>query len=607
MIRKLLCLSLFIVTVGCPTISETVSEHPCELAADCVYDAALGESNCREGYTWADPTDANNYNCVAMENTCVPDTCTSLNADCGTLPDGCGGELICGTCPAGQTCGAGGANLCGEGECTPVTCAAQAAECGSISDGCGNTLNCGTCPAGETCGGGGIPNLCEPDTEEGICGDGVIDAGEECDGTAFASGYGSCPAGTTGTVTCESDCNVNTSGCASTSTPSGPAELFRWTGVDYLYTAVDPTDGTVVVAKPNGQFYRQADNATFATLSNSLDTTDLPTGFSFALPYSKNQDNRFVVLPDGRLVFAGIAADYSQVVVATENSEGGDWDVYTLSSSAEDYFSVDLEVTPGGDLFLLVGQTDSMADGAPTAQRDIYLYERPLSASAWSQVALDFSASNKLNEGCSTISESSVDIRYSANMAVDNAGNPAILYLECNTYYQAKFIYKTSAGWTREDFEFSVGIELQYTGPNIQYDSNSNSFITIIPLSGGGFVRLDKNMNSSSAALSETEMDENYDSYNYIWEVFSFAILPNGSFLVGGTDLYGKEVYLANWASDWSSVDSDLIMEYDSGCYGVTCLYLWGLFEMKVNASGTVFAWLKLHDDDDYYMITVTP
>ena len=68
-------------------------------------------------------------------------------------------------------------------------------------------------PAGETCGGGGIPNLCEPDAVEGICGDGVLDAGEECDGTVFATGYGACPAGTTGTVTCESDCNVNTSGC----------------------------------------------------------------------------------------------------------------------------------------------------------------------------------------------------------------------------------------------------------------------------------------------------------------------------------------------------------------------------------------------------------
>jgi hypothetical protein len=32
--------------------------------------------------------------------------------------------------------------------------------CGSISDGCGSTLDCGSCPTGETCGGGGAPNQC---------------------------------------------------------------------------------------------------------------------------------------------------------------------------------------------------------------------------------------------------------------------------------------------------------------------------------------------------------------------------------------------------------------------------------------------------------------
>jgi uncharacterized protein (DUF697 family) len=35
-------------------------------------------------------------------------------------------------------------NACG---CTPTTCSAQKATCGTISDGCGGTLNCGSCPA----------------------------------------------------------------------------------------------------------------------------------------------------------------------------------------------------------------------------------------------------------------------------------------------------------------------------------------------------------------------------------------------------------------------------------------------------------------------------
>ncbi|HEX9296626.1 MAG TPA: hypothetical protein VF881_12350, partial [Polyangiaceae bacterium] len=35
--------------------------------------------------------------------------------------------------------------------CTPTTCSALGKNCGSVSDGCGGTLNCGTCPSGQTC------------------------------------------------------------------------------------------------------------------------------------------------------------------------------------------------------------------------------------------------------------------------------------------------------------------------------------------------------------------------------------------------------------------------------------------------------------------------
>jgi hypothetical protein len=54
--------------------------------------------------------------------------------------------------------------------CTPTTCAAQGATCGSLSDGCGGTLNCGTCSSGQTCtnnacvapSDGGAPTLPSP-------------------------------------------------------------------------------------------------------------------------------------------------------------------------------------------------------------------------------------------------------------------------------------------------------------------------------------------------------------------------------------------------------------------------------------------------------------
>src|SRR5215470_19026136 len=93
--------------------------------------------------------------------TCVPTSCAAQGKNCGSIADGCGGTLNCGTCTAPQTCGGGGVpNVCGAAACTPTTCAAQGKNCGTIADGCGGTLNCGVCTAPQTCGGGGVPNVC---------------------------------------------------------------------------------------------------------------------------------------------------------------------------------------------------------------------------------------------------------------------------------------------------------------------------------------------------------------------------------------------------------------------------------------------------------------
>jgi hypothetical protein len=46
------------------------------------------------------------------------------------------------------------------GTCVPTTCAELGKNCGSVSDGCGGTLSCGTCATGSTCGGGGTANVC---------------------------------------------------------------------------------------------------------------------------------------------------------------------------------------------------------------------------------------------------------------------------------------------------------------------------------------------------------------------------------------------------------------------------------------------------------------
>lgn len=46
------------------------------------------------------------------------------------------------------------------GSCVPTSCVTRGANCGSIDDGCGGSLSCGTCTAPATCGGGGVDNVC---------------------------------------------------------------------------------------------------------------------------------------------------------------------------------------------------------------------------------------------------------------------------------------------------------------------------------------------------------------------------------------------------------------------------------------------------------------
>ncbi|HQB46474.1 MAG TPA: hypothetical protein PLV85_22870, partial [Polyangiaceae bacterium] len=59
----------------------------------------------------------------------------------------------------GGSAGTGGSSASGGSggstdACVPITCEEKSAECGTISDGCGSTIDCGSCTAPETCGGG---------------------------------------------------------------------------------------------------------------------------------------------------------------------------------------------------------------------------------------------------------------------------------------------------------------------------------------------------------------------------------------------------------------------------------------------------------------------
>ena len=136
--------------------------------------------------------------------------CTQMNGKyCGTVGDGCGGQQDCGGCPNGQTCGGDGIpNLCGSnpdaGTCTRLSCTVAGGKyCGTVGDGCGGQMDCGGCTGGQTCGGDGIANVCGSAPDSGLCTPTVCQqaTGKYCgvvgDGCGGQTDCGGCPNGQT--------------------------------------------------------------------------------------------------------------------------------------------------------------------------------------------------------------------------------------------------------------------------------------------------------------------------------------------------------------------------------------------------------------------------
>ncbi len=161
---------------------------------------------------------------------CSPRSCSVQNIQCGPAGDGCGNAIDCGSCPTGQTCGGGGTPAqCGApagGACSPRSCAIQGIGCGPAGDGCGNAISCGACPSGQTCGGGGVSGQCgAPDggaCTPASCATQNIGCGAAGDGCGNAIDCGSCPAGETcGGAGIRGQCGVPDGGtCAPTSCAS---------------------------------------------------------------------------------------------------------------------------------------------------------------------------------------------------------------------------------------------------------------------------------------------------------------------------------------------------------------------------------------------------
>ena len=123
---------------------------------------------------------------VANSVACPTVTLTGNTQNSLSNPTACAGQATCanpcdGTTACQYTCQAGYVLGC---SCTPTTCAALGLSCGSVSDGCGGTLNCGSCatycpagyvyqgnycPTGYYMSGGSCPSGTMCNTSVGAC------------------------------------------------------------------------------------------------------------------------------------------------------------------------------------------------------------------------------------------------------------------------------------------------------------------------------------------------------------------------------------------------------------------------------------------------------
>ena len=161
MSSRLLALSFLVLVSACGT------PEPC----DCTINTQAGpvtvmcgQSQCVAGDGWrciaSDQLAPAPEACLAPTS-CTPATCEKTGATCGSIPDGCGGTLSCGTCEAGFQCNDANAceSLCDHADCGPGMrcepttgqcvvdpCTQAGAVCGTVQG-----AQCGTCPEESAC------------------------------------------------------------------------------------------------------------------------------------------------------------------------------------------------------------------------------------------------------------------------------------------------------------------------------------------------------------------------------------------------------------------------------------------------------------------------
>lgn len=136
---------------------------------------------------------------AAVDGALTRDSCTPLSkasacgtSTCGSIADGCGGTISCGTCANDQDCRVvGGGSSCVARPPSCKSCQDANAVCGSVSNGCNAILDCGTCAAGKFCDSANQCAACDASTvacggplPAGCAGTGTrcTNANEACDG-----------------------------------------------------------------------------------------------------------------------------------------------------------------------------------------------------------------------------------------------------------------------------------------------------------------------------------------------------------------------------------------------------------------------------------------
>jgi len=160
------------------------------------------------------------YGCISGScDICTPKSCS--NFDCGSISDGCGGTLWCGSCPS----------VCGDGVC-------------AVDEICNNCLSdCGTCAA--VCGNG------IKESGEG-CDDGNVIGGDGCDSSCHLESCiptNSCNSGNCGTII-NDGCNHQISCPACNLKVNKPKINYwkanGWLNSPYYVRHVSPNGGTPV-------------------------------------------------------------------------------------------------------------------------------------------------------------------------------------------------------------------------------------------------------------------------------------------------------------------------------------------------------------------------